>query len=211
MRKYLMMAALLLSCCLTSFGQQVTKFMGIPVDGTKKEMIQKLEGKGFERVPGEEDFLEGEFNGEDVFLLIKTNNNKVCDIALIDKAYHSVHGIRERFNNLYYQFKDNKRYEEMGNNDLPISDEEEIAYEMETNGKVYKAMFYQVDDHKMSEEELNKFTYDFFEKKYGIDSLTIKELQKGDEADHSKVDTTAIRKFFDTYGLSKFTLISSNL
>lgn len=45
----------------------VTTFLGIPVDGFKSEMKQKLVSKGF--VPkkvGTNEFLEGEFNGTDV-------------------------------------------------------------------------------------------------------------------------------------------------
>lgn len=45
----------------------VTTFLGIPVDGFKSEMKQELVSKGF--VPkkvGTNEFLEGEFNGTDV-------------------------------------------------------------------------------------------------------------------------------------------------
>ena len=40
---------------------EVTKFLGIPVDGTKSEMISKLKDKGFVDV-GAEGLLTGEFN-----------------------------------------------------------------------------------------------------------------------------------------------------
>lgn len=56
--------------------KDVTKFLGIPVDGTKTEMIQKLKAKGFtynQRL----DCLEGEFNGREVKIFVVTNNNKV--------------------------------------------------------------------------------------------------------------------------------------
>ena len=51
----------------------VTTFLGIPVDGFKSEMKQKLVSKGF--VPkkvGTNEFLEGEFNGTDVHVYIAT-------------------------------------------------------------------------------------------------------------------------------------------
>lgn len=49
--------------------QEVTKFMGIPVDGTKTEMIAKLKAKGFTWYPAK-DCLTGLFNGRDVTLYI---------------------------------------------------------------------------------------------------------------------------------------------
>ena len=56
--------------------KDVTKFLGIPVDGAKSDMIQKLKEKGF--VPSSyKDMLEGEFNGTDVYISVVTNNNKV--------------------------------------------------------------------------------------------------------------------------------------
>jgi hypothetical protein len=42
--------------------KDVTQFLGIPVDGNKSEMIQKLKDKGFTINPHEEDVLAGEFN-----------------------------------------------------------------------------------------------------------------------------------------------------
>lgn len=65
--------------------KDVTKFLGIPVDGYKPAMIEKLKAKGFTPAIAGKDVLEGEFNGTDVLLLINTNNYKVCGITLIDK------------------------------------------------------------------------------------------------------------------------------
>lgn len=78
--KRLLFIVLAMIATITSFAQQkdVTSFLGIPVDGTKTEMKQKLIAKGF--VPkeiGDFERLEGEFNGHDVKVYIATNNNKV--------------------------------------------------------------------------------------------------------------------------------------
>ena len=55
-----------------AFAQKdVTQFLGIPVDGTKTEMVQKLKAKGF-KYNSTYDWLEGEFNGREVVLLIAT-------------------------------------------------------------------------------------------------------------------------------------------
>ena len=68
---------------VTLYAQKdVTQFLGIPVDGYKPEMIQKLKTKGFTINPLTKDVLDGEFNGTDVNVFIATNNNKVWRIAL---------------------------------------------------------------------------------------------------------------------------------
>ena len=80
MKKLLALAAAILFSGAVCAQNDVTKFLGIPVDGTKSEMIQKLEEKGY-RYNSQNDFLEGEFNGRDVHIYIGTNNNKVYRIS----------------------------------------------------------------------------------------------------------------------------------
>lgn len=76
----------LVNLCNISYAQDdVTKFLGIPVDGYKPEMIKKLEEKGF-AYDKTNDLLEGEFNGENVYITVSTNNNKVWRILIIDKT-----------------------------------------------------------------------------------------------------------------------------
>lgn len=82
----------------------VTTFLGIPVDGTKSDMIQKLKAKGF-TYDATYDMLEGEFNGKDVEVLIVTENNKVYRICLIDKNETTESQIKIRFNTLCRQFE----------------------------------------------------------------------------------------------------------
>jgi hypothetical protein len=48
----------------------VTKILGIRVDGRKSEMIQKLKAKGYAISPNNKDVLVGEFNGTDVNIYI---------------------------------------------------------------------------------------------------------------------------------------------
>ena len=55
--------------------KDVTKFLGIPVDGYKTEMIKKLKEKGYQ-YNSQLDCMTGEFNGRDVYIRIATNNNK---------------------------------------------------------------------------------------------------------------------------------------
>lgn len=70
-----MFLLLLLLASATVYAQkEVTKFLGIPVDGYKSEMIQKLKAKGY-KYNSTTDCLEGEFNGIDVGIMVVTNGD----------------------------------------------------------------------------------------------------------------------------------------
>lgn len=141
----IMMIAMMVSFASFAQHKDVTKFLGIPVDGTKTEMKQKLIAKGF--VPkkmGNEEWLEGEFNGTDVHVWIVTNNNKVYRIFLSDKITVDEAQIKIRFNRLVEQFENNKRYCAFG--DYSLSDEEDISHEMLVNNKIYAAYYSQDPD-----------------------------------------------------------------
>lgn len=163
----LMMIAMTISFASFAQNKDVTKFLGIPVDGTKTEMKQKLIAKGF--VPkkfGDEEFLEGEFNGCNVNVYIRTNNNKVYRIMVADNFTVDEAQIKIRFNNLVSQFENNKRYFPLDK--YTLSDEEDISYEMTVHNKNYDAYFYQVPDmekadtlalqEKVRNELLSKYT-----------------------------------------------------
>ena len=121
--------------------RDVTKFLGIPVDGAKSAMIQKLKAKGFEASDYKADILVGEFNGTEVNIHIQTNNNKVCRIMVCDAKTMDEGNIRVRFNKLCRQFSNNERYISL--EDYSISESEDISYEMAVHDKQYDAMFYQ--------------------------------------------------------------------
>ena len=111
--KKLLCVTIALLCTATMQAQEeekdVTKFLGIPVDGYKPAMIEKLKAKGFRSIPNA-DLLEGEFNGTDVLLSIVTNNNKVWRIMLTDKNFtRNVTDIKIRFNQLCKQFENNPK------------------------------------------------------------------------------------------------------
>ena len=140
-----MMIAMMISFSSFAQNKDVTKFLGIPVDGIKTEMKQKLIAKGF--VPkkmGDLEWLEGEFNGRNVNVYICTNNNKVYRIMLADKNTVDEAQIKIHFNNLVKQFENNKRYYAFG--DYSLSDEEDISYEMIVHNKIYAAYYSQNPD-----------------------------------------------------------------
>lgn len=129
-----------LSICASA--QTPIKFLGIPVDGSKAEMIEKIKAKGFE-YDSANDVLTGEFNGRDVIIGVATNNNKVYRVAVFEKGTSDEAQIRIRFNNLTLQFMNNEKYESCYNifDTLFIPDNENISHEMLVNKKQYEASF----------------------------------------------------------------------
>ena len=166
----------------------VTTFLGIPVDGFKSEMKQKLVSKGF--VPkkvGTNEFLEGEFNGTDVRVFIVTNNNKVYRIMLCDANTQNESNIKIRFNKLVSQFENNKRYTSLDK--YTLSDEENISYEMTVNKKNYDALFYQVPNmEKVDTLALQKKVHNELLSKY-----TEAELKNPSEEITKEIQNTAIK------------------
>ena len=126
--------------------KDVTQFLGIPVDGNKIEMTEKLKSKGFTISPNNKDVLVGQFNGTQVNIHIVTNNNKVCRIMVSDVNNSNATDIKIRFNNLLQQFKKNEKYmtASLTPQEYVISDDEDISYEMTVNKKRYEAAFYQI-------------------------------------------------------------------
>lgn len=146
MKKLLIYGLAMMIATMCFAQKDVTKFLGIPVDGTKSAMIQKLKAKGFtynQRL----DCLEGEFNGREVRVHVVTNNNRVYRIMVADAYGVDETAIKIRFNTLCRQFKNNGKY-------LPativenqeIGEDEDISYEMSVNKKRYQASFGQINN-----------------------------------------------------------------
>ncbi len=143
--KRLILAAMMILFATTANAQKdVTKFLGIPVDGTKAEMIQKLKAKGFTSTAYDPEILEGEFNGEKVEIHIVTNNNKVYRIIVADKSMRDEEQIIIRFNTLCRQFEKNPKYSRVLD-DQTIHDTENIRSGIKLRNKKYQAAYFQGD------------------------------------------------------------------
>lgn len=141
--KHILLSIILLIFSEGLYAQKdVTKFLNIPVDGSKTAMTQKLKAKGFQ-YNSTLDCLEGEFNGRDVQLGIVTNKNKVCRIVVADAVTSNESDIKIRFNKLCLQFLNNKKYMPVALSDYPLSDEEDISYEISVHNKRYEAVYLQ--------------------------------------------------------------------
>lgn len=170
MKKILLLAFLFVSL-FASAQKDVTTFLGIPVDGTKAAMKQKLIEKGFtpQKIQNNE-FFEGEFNGAEVRVFIATNNNKVYRIMLCDVNRVNEAQIKIRFNRLVDQFLNNKRYGVLTDPTIPES--ENIGYEMAVKNKRYDASFYQLPDlQKMDTLAMGKMVVEELLEKYTEEQL----------------------------------------
>ena len=168
--KKLIILPLLFVAVFASAQIEVTKFLGIPVDGSKQQMIQKIKEKGY-LYNSIYDRLEGEFNGRDVFIYVVTNNNKVYRILVEDAVYSSEGDIKIRYNTLLRQFKNNnQKYFSMSTEDGELSESEDISYEMTVNNKRYEAAFIQITN-TLDSVTLSKKMEEFNKENYGDDYL----------------------------------------
>lgn len=136
-----LIAAFVLTVC--AYAQtDITKFLGIPITGSKAEMVTKLKAKGFKAAPGLDGVLEGQFNGKDVYVHVVTNGNKVYRIMVADETPTNESNIKIRFNTLCSQFNKNQNYISFAE-DQTINDDEDISYGMLVKNKRYQAAFYQ--------------------------------------------------------------------
>ncbi len=155
MRKFLTLLAMIAISASVFAQKEVTKFMGIPVDGSPTEMIKKLKAKGFttdEYVmqlvklglidwDGPE-LLTGHFNGERVRVSLYVEQNKVWRIYLSDNNNRDETQIKIRFNTLVRQFEANGKYVPLFD-EQTIADDEDISHQMTVNKKRYEAYFVQ--------------------------------------------------------------------
>lgn len=158
MKKIAVLLIMMLSTLGAMAQKDVTKFLGIPVDGTKQEMISRLKEKGF-TYDSELEFLKGEYNGRGVVVAIATNNGKVWRIFLNDDIGVGEAAIRGRYNELCRQFDANPRYVREYDDDYGdyyLGEDEDISYQITVKAKQYEASYCQLptgDIENMSEEE----------------------------------------------------------
>ena len=155
-------------CAVGVYAQtDVTKFLGIPVDGFKDEMISKLKAKGFRSHEYDKEVLVGEFNGQNVTIFVHTNNNKVWRIAVLYVENCDETQTRTHFNNLCYQFENNPKYIQLKENQT-INENENFGYEMLVNKKRYDAYFLQKPETLKYSRKLVWFTINRNIGKYNI-------------------------------------------
>lgn len=128
------------------------KFLNIPIDGTKENMISRIKEKGF-RYDSYKDCLRGQFNGKDVEVYVVTNHN-VVDRIYVAYPEMSESRVITEYNILRGQFNRNKKYIALQENEK-IPDNEDLSYEMTVKNKKYGASFMHISPDLFSEEEID--------------------------------------------------------
>lgn len=185
MRKILFIFLLFFS--LNLFGYNVTTFIDIPIDGTKEQMIKKLQQKGFDIVDYKKGILKGEFNGEESYIFIVTNRNKVYRICVRNINIYSEQQAIVKFNNLVKQFNNSNKYiPAFGcniDNFIIKNTETNLWYKIEHKNKTYEASFIQVPPTDyLYELFINGINTNKFDEQYNdaieVDSIDIIEYNK---------------------------------
>ena len=155
MRKLVFTLLMLLTLSLSAQERDVVKFMGIPVDGTKSEMISQIKKKGFV-YNSEDDYLQGRFNGKDVNVYIHTEKGLVDRIMVAYRNDYDEVSIKYEFNSLLSQFLHNERYS-LRDTCNYIGENERISI----HKKRYQVGFYQTYSSQEKEELLRKINNNF--------------------------------------------------
>lgn len=150
--KYLLSIIIVFFLYIDMYAQSnVTTFLGIPVDGSKKEVVKALKKKGFKKSKKDKDALQGVFNGSAVNVYVLETNGRVSRIAVLPLYGTTASEVRVQFNNLCGQFLNKDNYIAQDNDlniltykDISISSKEDISYEMRVNNKRYEASFVQL-------------------------------------------------------------------
>lgn len=195
MRKFLTLLAMIAISAGVLAQKEVTKFLGIPVDGSPTEMIKKLKAKGFTTDEDvmlgvelglidwdESEVLIGRFNGERVRVYIAVEKNKVRRICLSDKDRRDETQIKRRFNTLVRQFENNDKYVYFY--EQTIADDEDISYQMTVNKKQYQAVFFQKgEDGTVDEKRIVWFTISQYPDGYKIAMFYENKYNQADGSD----------------------------
>ncbi len=130
-------------------------FMGIPIDGSKRDFIRELERKGFRAA---NDYIwkgsyEGEFNGQNVHVFIQTTHEKVSRIAVRYPLFRGEIDARIQYNTLLRQLEESGKYYGLASNSI-INENTDLLTEITVKGKRYEADFLWFSPKTLSEHTL---------------------------------------------------------
>ena len=151
-------------------------FLGIPVDGSKEQMYNRLKEKGFTGYSWEK-YMEGIFNGEKVRVYIGTNHGIVDRIRVVYPS-NDDRITKVKYNTLLSRFGRNSKYTELRENQI-IPDKEGVAYEIVFEKKIYDAVYYvlrsDVDSISWKEDFYREYNARY---KRSLSELTQEEIEE---------------------------------
>ena len=142
-------------CSSVCFAQRdVIKFLGIPVDGSKEEMISAIKALNrfrYFRAEGQDSFI-GQFNGVESFIVISDNNGLVDRVFVWEADPRTQKETIRAYNTLIDQFSKNDKYVDLLQcSKMKIQPGENIRRVMRVEGLEYEARFFYIPD--MEERE----------------------------------------------------------
>ena len=144
MKRILLIATILFWLPFTILAQNnSTHFLGIPVDGPKSEMIEKIKDKGFTYYVAE-DYFTGYYYGYPVYLFVQAERGVVNRIIVYDIPQRSEKDIKKRFNAICHGFEKNNRYASLNEKSVKIPKKENLHHEITVHKKKYIALYNQI-------------------------------------------------------------------
>lgn len=121
--------------------QNVFTFRGVPIGGSKEYVEEQLNALGYRRDFPAAEYLEGEFNGEDVKVYVHTHQGTV-DRIKVEFPYERDDVARVKYNNLISRFGRNEKFTSLVN--IPrISAEID---DKKASKNLYDATYFQLTD-----------------------------------------------------------------
>ena len=119
----------------------ILRFLNIPIDGKRSDMITAIKKRGFEDDTYYPSYV-GVFNKHLSLVNIETGKNgKVYRIFIVDYQPRSKKEVIKQYNKLVLQFKNSEKYIELNDNSL-IPDDENLYCEMQINKNNYDSYFF---------------------------------------------------------------------
>lgn len=153
------------------------KFLGIPIDGSKKDMIEALEEKGF-NYSEYNDYLTGIFNGENVKVFISTNHGIVDRIRVVYPDANDSNDSRVKYNTLLSRFNRNAKYVSVSPRP-EIPEGESVGLNSYGDSQYYDTAFFFLMPETNPDEWKKEFNASY-KKKYTkpVNKLTYSELEE---------------------------------
>lgn len=153
------------------------KFLGLPIGGTKKQMMEALKTRGFNIDYGNES-MTGMFNGEEVKLFLTTNHGIIDKIKVIYPYCSEENDTRIKYNMLLSRFNRNAKYICVNPRaEVPI--DEKIYWKLEENNNTYDAIYFYLHPEVNAKDWAGKFKQEY-QKHYKkpLQSLSYEEMEE---------------------------------
>lgn len=161
---------------LVDTDETALKFVGVPIGGSREEMVAALKDKGFNMYY--DGSLDGMFNGENVKVYISTNHD-IVDRIQVEYPYCSEdNDIRVKYNVLLSRFGRNAKYVCINPRaDVPAN--ESIYRKLDENTKYYDAVYFYLHPEVNAKDWVEEFRQEYLRRyKKPLQGLSYEEMEE---------------------------------